>query len=169
VANVASKCFSRLKGYALQLSKAAGPHTWLVLQSQRCLRFLRMIIRCSTDFKKNAPKRAILRRKTWCPYRKAELDQSGSPRLVSAQANCRGLLILLSLEDDRQDVVDGLVLPSDRFMPAGVFEVVRSAELGRLRHKWGHGPGAGTTVPCPTGMPARAALPFTRQSDALLC
>jgi hypothetical protein len=36
----------------------------------------------------------------------------------------------LSLEDDRPDVVDGLVFPSNGLVPAGVFEVVRSAELG---------------------------------------
>jgi len=36
------------------------------------------------------------------------LDQSGSLRLVSAQANSHGLLILLSLEDDRPDIVAGL-------------------------------------------------------------
>jgi hypothetical protein len=36
----------------------------------------------------------------------------------------------LSLEDDRPNVADGLVFPSNGLVPAGVFKAVRSAELG---------------------------------------
>lgn len=52
------------------------------------------------------------------------------PRLVSAQANSLGFLILLSLGDDWPDVVDGLIPASDGLAPVGVFEVVRFTELG---------------------------------------
>lgn len=52
------------------------------------------------------------------------------PRLVSAQANILGLLILLSLEDDWPDVVGGLIPTADGLAPVGVFEVVRFTELG---------------------------------------
>jgi hypothetical protein len=52
------------------------------------------------------------------------------PRLVSAQANSLGLLILLSLRDDWPDMVDGLIPAADGLVPVGVFEVVRFTELG---------------------------------------